>query len=152
MSERSLPPFGSLGSGFPPFSLVKRIAGSLKSRLRRSRLWRAQPRNTVPEEVPEPGPELRTRAAAAIREYAEAHSALFERAERLRARSKRLESEGTPSDSAHNRAARAEGEVEAGLTQLRESFAGPEGGREGYIAFDREVQLRYPALKVPDGS
>jgi hypothetical protein len=146
MSERSLPPFGSLGSGFSPFSLVKRAAGRLKSRLRRTR-----PGEETPGWGPEPDPDLRNRAAAAIQEYAAAHPAIFERAERLRARADRLEREGTPSDSARNRAERAEGEVRAGLAGLRKSFARPEDGGEGYIAFDREAQLRYPALKMPDG-
>ncbi len=147
MSEGSLPPFGNLKSGFLPFSLIKRAADSFRGRFRRP-----QPGGR-PEPATEPGPELRSRAAAVILEYAEAHPALFERAERLRARAERLESEGTPSDSAYNRAERAEGEVEAGLAGLRESFAeaGTGTGRAGYVAFDREVQLRYPALKMPGG-
>lgn len=82
---------------------------------------------------------------AAIREYAEAHSTLFERAERLRAKAERLERAGTPSESARNRAERARREVEAGLAALRASFA---GGRDGHRAFDREVTLRYPAFEV----
>lgn len=146
MSEGSLPPFGNLRSGFPPFSLAKRVAGGIRNRFRRT------PRKPRPGETVGPDPELRSRAAGAIRAYAEAHSALFERAERLRARAERLEGEGTPSDSARNRAERAEREVESGLSELRASFAASEGGREGHIAFDREVQLHYPALKVPDGS
>lgn len=149
MSEGSLPPFGNLRSGFLPASLVKRVAGSLKRRFHRPRL------EEIPETGSEPGSEpdadLRYRAAEAIRGYVEAHPALFERAERLRARAERLKTEGTPSDSACNRAERAESEVEAGIASLRESFARAESGREGYSAFDREVQLRYPALKMPDG-
>ncbi|HEX5975001.1 MAG TPA: hypothetical protein VFY57_07565, partial [Rubrobacteraceae bacterium] len=68
-------------------------------------------------------PTLRSRAAAAIREYAETHSTLFERAERLRAKAERLERAGTPSESARNRAERARREVEAGLSALRIAFA-----------------------------
>jgi hypothetical protein len=95
---------------------------------------------------------LRSRAASAIREYADAHAALFERAQRLREKAERLERDGTPSESARNRAERAGREVEAGLTALRASFAASVGGREGWRAFDREVERRYPAFRLTDGS
>ena len=94
---------------------------------------------------------MRSRAASAIREYAEAHAALFERAERLREKAERLEKEGTPSESARNRAERAMREVEAGLTALRASFAASAGEHEGQSAFDREVERRYPAFRLSDG-
>lgn len=96
----------------------------------------------------EEDPTLRSRAASAIREYAEAHATLFERAERLREKAERLEKAGTPSESARNRAERARREVEAGLAALRASFAASAGGGEGHRAFDREVTLRYPAFEV----
>ena len=95
---------------------------------------------------------LRSLAASVIREYAEAHAALFERAERLREKAERLEKGGTPSESAHNRAERARREIEAGLAALRASFAASAGGREGWHAFDREVARRYPAFRLTDGS
>jgi hypothetical protein len=95
---------------------------------------------------------LRSRAASAILEYAEAHAALFERAERLREKAERLERGGTPSESARNRAERARGEIEAGLAALRASFAASAGGREGRHAFDREVERRYPAFRLTNGS
>jgi len=95
---------------------------------------------------------LHSRAASIIREYAEAHATLFERAERLRAKAERLEKAGTPSESARNRAERARREVEAGLAALRASFAASVGGREGWRAFDREVERRYPAFRLSDGS
>ena len=95
---------------------------------------------------------LRSRAASAIREYAEAHAALFERAQRLGEKAERLEREGTPSESARNRAERARREVEAGLAALRASFAASVGGREGWHAFDRELERRYPAFRLTGGS
>ncbi len=95
---------------------------------------------------------MHSRAASVIREYAEAHATLFERAERLRAKAERLEKAGTPSESARNRAERAWREVEAGLAALRASFATSVGGREGWRAFDREVERRYPAFRFSDGS
>jgi ferric-dicitrate binding protein FerR (iron transport regulator) len=95
---------------------------------------------------------LHSWAASIIREYADAHATLFERAERLRAKAERLEKAGTPSESARNRAERARREVEAGLAALRASFAASVGGREGWYAFDREVERRYPAFRLSDGS
>jgi ferric-dicitrate binding protein FerR (iron transport regulator) len=96
----------------------------------------------------EEDPTLRSRAASAIREYAEAHATLFERAERLREKAERMERAGTPSESAHNRAERARREVEAGLAALRASFAASAGGGEGWRAFNRELTLRYPAFQI----
>ena len=95
---------------------------------------------------------LRSRAASLIREYTAAHAALFERAERLGEKAERLEREGTPSESARNRAERARREVEAGLAALRASFAASVGGGEGWHAFDRELERRYPAFRLTDGS
>jgi hypothetical protein len=136
MSEGSLPPFGSVG--LRSFTgTVKRALGRLLRR-RRTR------------EEPAPDPALLSRAATAIREYAEAHAALFERAERLSEKAERLERTGTPSESARNRAERARREVEAGLAALRASFAA--SGREGQRAFDREVERWYPRLEVSDQS
>jgi hypothetical protein len=93
---------------------------------------------------------LHSEAASAIQGYAEAHAALFERAARLRERAERLEREGTPSESARNRAERARREVVEGLAALRASFA--DGDRERVRAFDREAGLRYPAFAVTDES
>ncbi len=90
--------------------------------------------------------------ASVIREYADAHATLFERAERLKEKAERLEKNGTPSESARNRAERARREVEAGLAALRASFAASAGGREGWRAFDREIERRYPAFRLSDGS
>jgi hypothetical protein len=91
---------------------------------------------------------LRSRAASVIREYAHVHATLFERAERLREKAERLEKDGTPSESARNRAERARREVETGLDALRASFATSEERR----AFDREVERRYPDFRLSDGS
>jgi ferric-dicitrate binding protein FerR (iron transport regulator) len=130
MNQESLPFFAHLAlRSFP--GTLKRAVGWLFKRRRG-----------------EEDPTLRSRAASAIREYAEAHATLFERAERLREKAERLERAGTPSESARNRAERARGEVEAGLAALRASFAASAGGSEGWRAFDREVTLRYPAFEV----
>ncbi len=133
MSEGSLPPFGSVGlRSFP--GTVKRTIGRLFGRR-----WR---------ENPAPDPASLSRAASAIREYADTHATLFERAERLSAKAERLERAGTPSESARNRAERARREVEAGLAALRATFAA--SGREGRRAFDREIERRYPRFEVSD--
>ncbi len=94
----------------------------------------------------DPVPETVSQAASAISEYATEHAALFEREERLRAKAERLAGEGTPSESANNRAERARREVEAGLLAVRERFAPSAGERRR--AFDREVGRLYPGLGV----
>jgi hypothetical protein len=135
MNEGSLPPFAALAlRSFP--GAVRRTFSRLFGRSRRRR-----------EDV-----ALRSQAASVIREYADAHITLFERAERLRGKAERLERAGTPSESARNRADRARREVEAGLAALRASFAASVGGSEGRRAFDREVRIRYPAFELSDGS
>ena len=88
-------------------------------------------------------------AASAIREYAEAHATLFERAERLGEKAERLARLGMPSESASNRAERARREVEAGLAALRTSLVESLGTSEGGRAFDREVERRYPSFALP---
>jgi hypothetical protein len=92
---------------------------------------------------------LRSRVASAIGEYARAHATLFERAERLREKAERLEKEGTPSESARNRAERAKREVEVGLAALRASFGA--FSREERRAFDREIERRYPDFRLSGG-
>lgn len=90
-------------------------------------------------------PDLRSRAAATLGEHTKAHAALFERASRLREKAERLERAGTPSESARNRAARAEWEAAESLAERRTSFAASTGD-EGARAFDLEVRESYPAL------
>ncbi len=102
--------------------------------------------------VEPPDPELRSRAAAAIRDHEHAHATLFDRAERRRGRAERLEKEGTPSESAQNRARRAENEVFSILAGLRASFAASAGDARGKIAFDQEIKIRYPGLRTPETS
>jgi DNA repair exonuclease SbcCD ATPase subunit len=131
MNEEILPPFA---------------AGTLRSfpeALRRA-LKRLRRRRPAPAPAADLG--LRSRAASAIREYADAHSTLFERAQRLEEKVERLERAGTPSESARNRAERARREVEASLAALRASFAHDDDVRR---AFDREVALRYPSFRPP---
>lgn len=94
-------------------------------------------------------PEAREQAASIIRDHARSHATLFERLERLSARSERLEREGIPSDSATNRALRAESEVHTSLMDLRSSFAAS-GGDVG--AFDLESKRLYPGFEVAENS
>lgn len=140
MSEGSLPPFRSIWPRFSPGGLLKRPFGRLARRLR-----------TRGEEDVAPNPGLRARAAEAIQLHTETHAALFERAARLREKAERLESLGTPSESAVNRAERAEREAELGLSELRGAFVAS-NGEEGRRAFDSEVENRYPSLRVPNAS
>ncbi len=133
MNEESLPPFAAVALRSFPVAFKRALRGLFKRR-----------RKAVADSADDPA--LRSRAASAIREYAETHATLFERAERLKQKAERLEKAGTPSESARNRAERARREVEAGLAALRASFA----GSEDRSAFDREVALRYPAFQ-PSG-
>jgi hypothetical protein len=89
---------------------------------------------------------LGLRAGSVIGRHAGEHAALFERAERLTVKARRLEEAGTPSESANNRAGRARQEVEAGLVALRDAFVASEG-RDGREAFDLEVSRRFPVLE-----
>ena len=97
------------------------------------------------EDAPDP---LENRAARVVREYLDAHAESVERAARLQEKAGRLEREGTPSESARNRADRARGEVAAGLVALRARFV-VAVGREGARAFDRVVAMLAPAYGPP---
>ena len=146
MNEESLPSFADLTlRSFP--GALKRVLHRLFGRLRR----RGEDAGAPDGPGAPDNPALRSRAASVIREYADVHATLFERAERLREKVDRLERAGTPSESARNRAERARGEVEAGLAALRASFASADG-IEGRRVFDREVALRYPAFKRSGGA
>jgi hypothetical protein len=136
MSEGSLHPFGTMRLRCLP-GAFKHALGRLAGRAR------------CAEEVSALDPALSSKAASAIREYAETHAALFERARRLGEKAERLESSGTPSESATNRAERARREILAGLVALRASFVESLGESEGGRAFDLEVERRYPAFALP---
>jgi hypothetical protein len=123
MSEGSLPPFGLS---------VPKILGRALGRV----FGRTRPKRM---------PDLASRAGTLIGRHAGEHATLFERAERLTARARRLEEQGTPSESANNRAVRAREEVEAGLAALRGTFVASEGWAGGE-AFDWEVGRRFPEL------
>lgn len=137
MNEGSLPSFSVFRFKNSPFFLAKRAIKNIRRRLYRLRSIT-------------PDPALRTEASAVIRQHTEAHAPLFERAERLRARAERLEREGTPSDSARNRAERANREATAELADLRVWFGDDVNQNERLLAFDLEVELLYPALKPLD--
>ena len=97
------------------------------------------------QDAPDP---LESRARRVVREYLAAHAESVERAARLQEKAGRLEKEGTPSESARNRAERARGEVAAGLAALRDRFVATVG-REGARAFDRVVAMLAPAYGPP---
>ncbi|CAN5907035.1 hypothetical protein BH23ACT11_BH23ACT11_00650 [soil metagenome] len=86
-----------------------------------------------------------------IRDHANQHSTLFERAERHGRRAERLKREGTPSDSAHNRAERAKHEVALELANLRASFLAQVNSPQSESAFDQEVDVLYSALGLGAG-
>jgi hypothetical protein len=130
MSETSLPLSRTLR--LRPFpGAARRVLGRLFGRRKKE---------------PAPDAAMISQAAFAIGEYARDHAALFERAERLRAKAERLERAGTLSESANNRAERARMEIEAGLLALRDTFA-PSAGERRH-AFDREVGRLYPTLGI----
>ena len=138
MSERSIPPFRSLSS---PAAVFKQTLGRLFKNRKHA--------DAPPEEKPgvSAASRLETLAADAIGEHAEVHSALFERAFRMVERSERLKREGTPSESAENRAGRAKEEVRDSLSNLRSSFVA-DVGPEGRFAFDRELERRFPVFRL----
>lgn len=134
MSEGSLPPFGISGTKSLPGALRRALGAIFGLPSRRMRR-------------PEPGPlGAGLRAGSVIGRHADEHAALFERAERLTVKARRLEEAGTPSESANNRARRARQEVETGLAALRAAFVASEG-RDGGEAFDLEISRRFPVLK-----
>lgn len=135
MSEGSLPPFRRIGLRFSLVSLLRQALGRLRPERRLG-------------ERPDDAPEVRERVLSAIHAHAESHAALCERAARLRDRAERLEREGTPSDSASNRAERAEDEVRLSLANLRSSFT----AARDLEAFDLELSRHYPAFKASESS
>lgn len=80
----------------------------------------------------------RERALAALQGFMLENSTNVDRALRLRDRADRLEREGIPSDSAHNRASRAREEIVGGLAGLRLSL-GQSGEPGAARALDLEV-------------
>jgi len=93
----------------------------------------------------EPALADRERAAAALRGFLEENATNVERAARARAQAERLEREGTPSESARNRAERAREEVTDGLVRLRRSLhsSGEPGAAR---ALDLEVAKMDPPI------
>ena len=91
-------------------------------------------------------PALESRAARVVREYLYVHRANLERAARLGEKAERMEKDGTPSESARNRAERARREVMAGLATLRASFVEAAEERDGARAFDWVVGILCPTF------
>jgi predicted AAA+ superfamily ATPase len=138
MSESNLPPFGPARlriflKTFRPVIHLKEALGRLRTRGRR-------------DAVPVQEAALEPRAARALREHLDAHAANLERAVRLGEKAERLEKAGIPNESARNQAERARGEVVAGLAALRASFIEAAGGRKAARAFDRVLEVLYPAF------
>lgn len=147
MSESSLPPFGPARNlrALPGLAktLARSRAAAVLNKLRG--LTRRGREQGGAEDAPDP---LENRAVRVVREYLDAHAQSVERAARLQEKAGRLEREGTPSESARNRAERARGEVAAGLAALRARFV-ETVGREGARAFDRVVGMVAPAYRSP---
>ncbi|HKH78277.1 MAG TPA: hypothetical protein VKA51_15070 [Rubrobacteraceae bacterium] len=147
MSESSLPPFGPARNPRalprPAKTLARSRAAAALNKVRG--LTRRGRTQSGTQDAPDP---LENRAARVVREYLDAHAESVERAARLHEKAGRLESEGTPSESARNRAERAHGEIAAGLVALRARFVATVG-REGARAFDRVVTMLAPAYGPP---
>ena len=98
-------------------------------------------------------PDLEARAERILREHLGTQAESFERALRLGEKAERLEEDGTPSESARNKAERACEEVVTGLTALRASFVEATKQKGGRV-FDRVLEQRCPAFaphRVPAG-
>lgn len=81
-----------------------------------------------------------------MREFVARNATNVERAARTRDQVQRLEIEGTPSDSARNRAARAREELVDGLARLRRSLY-EAGGTELARVLDLEVTKLDPPIQ-----
>ena len=146
MSESSLPPFGPARNPRALPRLAKTLARSrAAAALNKLRGLTRRRERSGTQAAPDP---LENRAARVVREYLDAHAESVERAARLQEKAGRLEREGTPSESARNRADRARGEVAAGLLALRARFV-EAVGRDGARAFDRVVAMLAPAYGPP---
>jgi len=146
MSESSLPPFGPARNPRALPRLAKTLARSrAAAALNKLRGLTRRRERSGTQDAPDP---LENRAVRVVREYLAAHAESVERAARLQEKAGRLEREGTPSESARNRADRARGEVAAGLVALRARFVATVG-REGARAFDRVVAMLAPAYGPP---
>ena len=98
-------------------------------------------------------PDLEARAERILREHLGTQAESFERALRLGEKAERLEEDGTPSESARNRAERARAEVVTGLAALRASFVEATEKKAGRV-FDRVLKQRCPAFaprRITDG-
>src|SRR5215213_2482291 len=98
-------------------------------------------------------PRLEGRAERILREHLGTQAESFERALRLGEKAERLEEDGTPSESARNKAERACEEVVTGLAALRASFVEATKQKGGRV-FDRVLEQRCPAFaphQVPAG-
>lgn len=102
-----------------------------------------------PEPVAEAGERARSareRAVSALREHLAENATTVERAARMRDQADRLEREGTPSDSARNRAERAREEVARGVARLRRSLFAA-GDEESARALDAETTKLDPPIQ-----
>lgn len=157
MGESSLSPFKA-----SKWSKIYRSPGMLlKNAVRRFFTPRHAPNSPPPAETPRPQPAATeppasgspesSEARDTVRRYFEEQTASVDRAVRFREQAERLEGEGTPSESARNKAERARWEVASGLSTLRASFIAGQGGEpEAAREFDREVERTFPAFKPPD--
>ena len=99
--------------------------------------------NGVSREI---GEEAHRRAAKALEECLRKNATNLDRAVRMRDQAERLYREGTPSDSAHNRAERAREEVADGIARLRRAMISS-GDEESARALDLEVVKLDPPIQ-----
>ena len=92
------------------------------------------------------GEEARQRAAKALDEQLRRDATNLDRAARMRDQAERLDKEGTPSDSARNRADRAREEVADGIARLRRAMISA-GDEESARALDLEVLKIDPPIQ-----
>ncbi len=149
MNEESITPLGTSGLRALP-EKIKRGLGRIFDRKSEGSAHEAPPSGAAPPVSSIVSPELRERAAASIREYAEENETLFNRASRFEEKAERLdEGDGSTSESALRTAERARAEIMAELSALRESFAASEGN-EGRLAFDAELEASHPRFAAPE--
>ena len=92
------------------------------------------------------GEAARRQAARLLDEHLRKNAANLDRAVRMRDQAERLDREGTPSDSAQNRADRAREDVADGIARLRRALISS-GDEESARALDLEVLKIDPPIR-----
>lgn len=98
---------------------------------------------TVSQEI---GEEAHRRAAKALEDHLRQNATSLDRAVRMRDQAERLDREGTPSDSARNRADRAREELADGIARLRRAMISS-GEEESARALDLQAMKIDPPIQ-----